>query len=66
MRCTICQRETYRSARQRLLLCRHCGKSFDRMNSRDSTTAGLIVWAAQRARLFLRRKLRAASHTDKE
>lgn len=40
-------------------LCPACMRSFDRYNRKDSTHAGLIHWAAQRARAAERKRLRA-------
>ena len=35
-------------------LCASCRMSYDRANRRDSTTLGVIQWAANRARRFAR------------
>ncbi len=35
-------------------MCQNCNEAYDRFNRRDSTTLGLIRWAAMRARKFER------------
>jgi hypothetical protein len=44
-RCVVCGGEVSFA----LFLCRACERSYDRANLEDSTTAGIIRWAAQRA-----------------
>lgn len=39
-------------------LCARCARAYDAANERDNTFVGLIVWAAQRARRFERRRVR--------
>lgn len=42
--CIVCGSITCRSE-----MCVSCTRSYDRMNAKDSTTHGLIAWAARRA-----------------
>ena len=59
-RCVVCHEpgEPGAIGRSAIQLCEECGKSYDRLNRKDDTTAGLIVWAATRAWKFARRKKR--------
>ena len=51
--CIICQRPVKPPA---TMMCRICEGAYDRFNSKDPTTIGLMAWVAARARTFLRRK----------
>lgn len=59
--CDVCQRPVERLRTQALFMCHLCGRSFDKMNRRSSTTAALVVWAVKRARYFERQKQRAVA-----
>lgn len=45
--CVVCCRPTARG-----ILCRPCGRSYDRDRDRDMTILACIAWAARRARRF--------------
>ncbi len=47
--CIVCNRPV---VVLRGTMCQNCDEAFDRFNRRDSTTLGLIRWAAMRARKF--------------
>lgn len=55
-RCYICLRPV--TAR---MLCKCCQNSYDRMIARDGTTWALLLWAAERARKFIRKEWRASN-----
>jgi hypothetical protein len=42
--CVVCERPVI------VTMCQQCQEAYDRANRRDSTTLGLIRWAAMRAR----------------
>jgi len=52
-RCLVCDRSIVRF---RHSMCVSCAEAFDRLSRRDSTTIGIIRWAAYRARKFERQK----------
>lgn len=52
--CLVCESPT----EKKLGLCPACCRSYDKMNREDSTTYGLIKWAARRARVALHKKLK--------
>lgn len=49
-RCIVCN---YPVVVQKGTMCGVCKEAYDRFNRRDSTTLGLIRWAAQRARKYV-------------
>lgn len=55
-RCAVCARAMGRGA---VPMCFPCSEAFDRFNRRDATTAGLIRWAAGRARRLVTREHKA-------
>lgn len=49
--CCVCMK----NPREGSLLCRSCGKSYDQDREMgDCTVAGIVIWAAKRARRFER------------
>lgn len=54
-RCIICQRPVIT---QRGHMCGDCAEAYDKFNRRDSTTLGLIRWAAGRALRLERRRVK--------
>jgi hypothetical protein len=53
MKCIVCNKENPTGRR----FCKTCARSYDRlMVYADGTTAGLIYWAARRARRFERER----------
>ena len=59
-RCAVCELPLVRPA----LLCSACARSFDylRVND-DGTIHSVLAWAAKRAHLFERRRVRARSRS---
>jgi len=53
-KCIVCLRPvvTYKGS-----MCTNCCEAYDRMNVRDSTTLGVIRWAAGRARRMQKKEL---------
>lgn len=54
--CIVCQARPVQQCRS--MMCVLCGRSYDRALATDTTIAGMIRWAVERARRFERKAQR--------